>query len=25
VLNLNFGQLKELADRDRDNPIEPFM
>lgn len=25
VLNLNFGQLKELADRDRDNPVEPFM
>jgi ribosome-binding protein aMBF1 (putative translation factor) len=25
VLNLNFGQLKDLADRDRDNPIEPFM
>lgn len=25
VLNLNFGQLKDLADRDRDNPIEPFL
>jgi ribosome-binding protein aMBF1 (putative translation factor) len=25
VLNLSFVQLKDLADRDRDNPVEPFL
>ena len=25
VLNLSFAKLRDLADRDRDNPIEPFV